>query len=447
MGLAAAATVSLAVLIAITLTPALLGFAGDRVTRVNRVLGYRREGKRKREQASLRWARFVTKRPLPVVVAGLVLLLVAAVPATGMKLGLPDDGSKSTSTTERRSYDLLTEGFGPGFNGRLTAVVDAPGLDRSSQQRVAEGLAEGLAEFPGVATVSPPFQNETGDVTVVQVTPSSGPSSEETEKLVEDLRQRADEVEADTGIEAFVTGTTAVNIDTTDRLSAALPTYVIVVVGLSLLLLTAVFRSIWVPLKATAGFLLTIGAALGIVTWIFQDGNLADLFGVAQAGPIVSFLPVLMIGILFGLAMDYEVFLVSGMRERFVRSGNAHEAVITGFGKSGRVVTAAALIMFGVFGAFVLSDDPVTKSIGVALAVGVLADAFIVRMTLVPAVMTLLGDRAWSLPKWLDRRLPNLDIEGESVTKSAAAPAGRSEAPSENGGEAGRDREPAHVGS
>jgi RND superfamily putative drug exporter len=212
-----------------------------------------------------------------------------------------------------------------------------------------------------------------------------------------------------------VTGQTAVNIDTADQLSAALPKYVVVVVGLALLLLMVVFRSILVPLKAAAGFLLTIAASMGVVVWIFQDGNLMDLFGVAQAGPIVSFLPVLLIGILFGLAMDYEVFLVSRMREAFVHGGNAREAIITGFGQSGRVVTAAALIMLGVFGAFVLNHDPVIKSIGLALAFGVLVDAFIVRMTLVPAALALLGRRAWSLPQWLDRRLPNLDIEGESV--------------------------------
>jgi len=423
MGLAAAGTVTIAVLIALTLLPAILGFAGHRAGRVNRMLGYR-PGRRDavaRETASVRWARFVTKRPLPVLLAGLALLGTAAVPATHMKLGLPDGGSKPTDNTERRSYDLLTEGFGPGFNGTLTIAVDAPGLNRADQKDLAKNLVAGLEKFPNVAAVSQPAQNEAGDVTIVSVTPKSGPASDGTKDLVSSLRSKADEIRAQTGIEAYVTGQTATNIDTAERLSAALPTYILVVVGLALLLLTVVFRSILVPIKAAAGFLLSIAAAMGITVWIFQDGNLADVFGVSQAGPIVSFLPILLIGILFGLAMDYEVFLVSRMRESFVRSGRAREAVVTGYGHSGRVVVAAAIIMTAVFGAFVLDVDPVVKSIGLSLAVGVLADAFIVRLTLVPAVMALLGRRAWWLPKRLGRVVPNLDIEGERLATGKRA--------------------------
>jgi uncharacterized membrane protein YdfJ with MMPL/SSD domain len=256
----------------------------------------------------------------------------------------------------------------------------------------------------------------------VTVIPTTSPNSDETKDLVTALRGEADRIREETGLNAYVTGTTALNIDTSDSLSSAMPRYIIVVVGLALILLTAVFRSILVPIKAAVGFLLTIATAMGVVVWIFQDGNLSGLFGVSVPAPIISFLPILLIGILFGLAMDYEVFLVSRMREAYVHSGDARQSIITGFGQSGRVVTAAALIMFGVFGAFVLSDDPITKSIGVSLAVGVLADAFIVRMTLVPAVMALLGDRAWSLPPWLDRHLPNLDIEGEGVTAPEPPP-------------------------
>jgi RND superfamily putative drug exporter len=195
---------------------------------------------------------------------------------------------------------------------------------------------------------------------------------------------------------------------------------VAVVVGLALLLLMVVFRSILVPVKAAAGFLLSIGASMGLVVWVFQDGHMSDLFSVSQAGPIVSFLPVLLIGILFGLAMDYEVFLVSRMREHFVRSRRARESIIVGYGQSGRVVTAAAAIMIAVFGAYILDPDPVLKSIGLSLAFGVLADAFVVRMTLVPAVMTLLGDRAWWLPKRLGRIVPSVDIEGERLAKAPA---------------------------
>jgi putative drug exporter of the RND superfamily len=421
MGLAAAGTVAVAVLIALTLLPAILGFAGARVARINRVLGYRpRRHARRRETTSVRWARFVTARPWPVLLVGLTLLGALALPALRMKLGLPDGGSKPTSTTERRAYDLLTQGFGPGFNGQLTVVVDAPGLEREQQKQLAQPVADEVKGFPGVAAVSPPVQNERGDVTIVQVTPTTSPASDETKDLVGLMRDRAAEIPETSGVAAYVTGQTAINIDTADRLSAALPKYVVVVVGLALLLLMVVFRSILVPIKAAAGFLLSIAASMGLVVWIFQDGNLGDLFSVSQPGPVVSFLPVLLIGILFGLAMDYEVFLVSRMRERFVRSGDPKESIVTGYGQSGRVVTAAAIIMIAVFGAFILSDDPVIKSIGLSLAFGVLADAFVVRMTLVPAVMALLGRNAWRLPEHLGRMLPDLDIEGEQLMKSLA---------------------------
>jgi putative drug exporter of the RND superfamily len=416
MGMAAAGTVFFAVLIALTLVPALLGFAGERITRLNRVVGFRMKRPQRGEKVSTRWATFVTSRPAPVLATGLVLMLAAAIPALNLRLGLPDDGSQPESNTERKAYDRLTEGFGPGFNATLTAVVDAPGLPRDDQIRLAQQLADALQDYPGVAAVSAPTQNFTHELTVVTVIPTTSPTSDETKDLVTALRGEADRIREQTGINAYVTGTTALNIDTSDSLSAAMPRYIIVVVGLALILLTVVFRSILVPIKAALGFLLTIATAMGVVVWIFQDGNLDSLFGVSVPAPILSFLPILLIGILFGLAMDYEVFLVSRMREAYMHSGDARQSIITGFGQSGRVVTAAALIMFGVFGAFVLSDDPITKSIGVSLAVGVLADAFIVRMTLVPAVMALLGDRAWSLPPWLDRHLPNLDIEGEGVT-------------------------------
>ena len=422
MGLAAAGTVTIAVLIAVTLLPALLGFAGGRMTRLNRVLGYRpRRSETPRDTVSVRWARFVTGRPLPVLLVGLVLLGAIALPALHMKLGLPDGGSQPTDTTERRSHDLLTKGFGPGFNGPLTVVVDAPELPRHQQSALAGGVAEELKGYPGVAAVSEPVQNERGDVTIVSVTPTSGPTSEATKDLVSFMRAKADEIPERYGIGAYVTGTTALNIDTADRLAAALPKYIAVVVGLALLLMTVVFRSLLVPLTAVAGFLMSIAASMGLVVWVFQDGNLADLFNVAQPGPILSFLPVLLIGILFGLAMDYQVFLVSRMRESFVHTGRARESVVTGFGQSGRVVVAAALIMIGVFGGFVLAHDPIVKSIGLSLAVGVLADAFIVRLTLIPAVMALLGRSAWKLPRRLERIVPEVDLEGEQLVKGLSA--------------------------
>jgi uncharacterized membrane protein YdfJ with MMPL/SSD domain len=412
------------VLIATTLLPALLAVFGKRVTRHNRVLTFRpRKARPGRENASVRYARLVTRRPLLVVILGVVALLAAATPAMHMKLGLPDSGSQPSDTTERKAYDLLTEGFGPGFNGVLTVVVDAPGSTKEQQEQIASEITGTLEQMPNVAAVSPPQQNETGDVTISMVTPKTGPASDETKDLVYYMRDQAKDLPETAGIQAYVTGTTALNIDTADTLDAALPKYVAVVVGLALLLLTVVFRSVLVPIKAAAGFLLSIAASMGIVVLVFQDGHFADMLGVAQTGPIVSFLPILLIGILFGLAMDYEVFLVSRMREAYVKSGDPRESVVTGYGQSGRVVTAAAVIMTAVFAAFLLDPDPVVKSIGLSLAFGVLADAFVVRMTLVPAVMALLGHSAWKLPRRLERIVPEVDIEGEKLAHGVEAPA------------------------
>jgi uncharacterized membrane protein YdfJ with MMPL/SSD domain len=421
MALAAAGTVSIAVLIAITLLPATLGFAGERMRRKNRIISWRLRPERMQASAAERWARFVTKRPWAILAVGIAALILIALPATHMRLGLPDAGSQPTSSTERRAYDLLTEGFGPGFNGVLTVVVDAPGLSQDLQAEVARQTTKGLSALPDVAAVAEPVQNDAGDITIAYVTPKSGPASEATEDLVSLIRDKAKEVKTETavgtqeGIDVLVTGQTAINIDTSERLSAKLPSYLLVVVGLALILLILVFRSILVPVKAAVGFLLSIAASLGVVVWVFQDGHLNGLFDVAKPGPVVSFLPVLLIGILFGLAMDYEVFLISRVREHFVHSGEPRESVITGYRQSGRVVTAAALIMISVFGSYVLDVDPVVKAIGLSLAVGVLVDAFVVRMTLVPAVMTLMRRVAWWLPKRLDRAMPNLDIEGEKL--------------------------------
>ena len=426
MGLAAAGAVIVAVLIAMTLLPALLGLTGKRAGRTNRVLGFRPRGRKPgRDTASVRYARFVTRRRWWVLVAGLAGLLLMATPAMDMKLGLPDGGSKAKDNTERKAYDLLSEGFGPGFNGVLTVVVDAPDATKEQQEQIAGSITTTLEEFPNVAAVSPPAQNEAGDVTIALVTPKTGPASDETKDLVEYMRDQAESLPEQYGINAYVTGTTALNIDTADTLAASLPRYIAVVVGLALLLLMVVFRSVWVPIKAAGGFLLSIAAAMGAVVWVFQDGHLAELLGVASTGPIVSFLPVLLIGILFGLAMDYEVFLVSRMREAFVHSGNARESIVTGYGQSGRVVTAAAVIMTAVFAAFLLDPDPVIKSIGFSLAIGVLIDAFVVRMTLVPAVMALLGRSAWKLPRRLERIVPEMDIEGEGLAKTLHPSASR----------------------
>ena len=405
MGLAAAGTVAIAVLIAVTLLPALLGFAG------------RRAGRERAEAAGgtlgRRWALLITRRPLLAIGAVVIVLGVAAIPALDLRQGLPDDGSKPEDTTERKSYELLSEGFGPGFTGPLLNVIDFGGQQDATL--LAQDAANQLRQFEGVATASDPVFNADGDVAIITVTPKGGPASKETKDVVALMRESMADIRRDTGINAMVTGITAINIDTSDKLTAALPVLLVLVVGLALLLLTLVFRSIAVPLTAALGFLLTIAATLGAVVWIFQEGHLAGVLGVSATGPVISFLPVLAIAILFGLAMDYEVFLVSRMREAYVHTGRAYESVVGGFQASARVVTAAALIMIAVFSGFIIGDDVAVKSIAFALAFGILVDAFLVRLTLIPAVLALLDRHAWWLPAWVDRRMPNLDIEGEKL--------------------------------
>jgi RND superfamily putative drug exporter len=346
-----------------------------------------------------------------VAIGGVIVVLgVIAIPVTGMRLGLPDDSSKPAKSTERKAYDLLAKGFGPGFTGPLTVVGDAS--KAKDPKGVATRAVKALGTFSDVAAVSRPTFNQSGTVAILSVTPSSGPASEKTKDLVKLIRARARDVAKRYGITGYVTGRTAINIDTSDKISSGLPAFLVVIVGLALILLLIAFRSIAVPVKAVLGFLLTIAAALGVATWTFQHGHLAGLLGIETPSAIVSFLPVLLIAILFGLAMDYEVFLVTRMRESHLRGEAPTAAVISGFTASARVVTAAALIMVSVFAAFITGDDVVIKSIAFSLAFGVLADAFLVRMTLVPAVLSLLGGRAWTLPGWLDRRLPHVDIEG-----------------------------------
>jgi RND superfamily putative drug exporter len=411
MGLAAAGTVAIAVLVALTLLPAFLGFIGRRaLPRMNRAGHAAPAG----EGFGFRWGRIVTRLRVPILLAGVLALGALALPATHMRLALPDAGSQSTDSPQRRAYDLISQGFGPGFNGRLIAVVTAD--TKQATTNAATQAAALIKDTRGVLTVAAPQYNATGTTALLPIFPKTGPSSAATENTVHAIR---DKVATISGAGIALTGATAIGIDVSQKLADALPIYLILVVGLSILLLMLVFRSILVPLKAAAGFLLTVGATFGITVAVFQQGHLASLVGIDTPGPLVSFLPILLIGILFGLAMDYEVFLVSRMREDHVHGATPRQATINGLGHNARVVTAAALIMISVFSGFVLAPDPVIKSIGFALAIGVFIDAFIVRLTLVPAVMSLLGKAAWWLPRPLDTALPNLDIEGESLTQAA----------------------------
>ncbi|MFC8826224.1 MMPL family transporter [Streptomyces sp. NPDC057137] len=428
MGLAAAFAITVAVLVALTLLPALLGFTGTRVARGRLTTRKAARGttpptarraraaeRGSRTTMGVRWGRFVTRHPWKMLLASVVGLGVLALPALSLRLTLPDDSMAAPGSTQRMAYDTLSKGFGPGFSGPLTVVVDARGSDDpDAAAKDTTALLDGLDD---VATVRPPVFNEAGDVALITAVPGSSPTSRATVDLVADIRERSTAAEGDGGARVMVTGPTALNIDVSAKLGEAMVPYLAIVVGLALILLLLVFRSLLVPLKAALGFLLSVVATLGVLVAVFQWGWLKDVFGVDETAPIVSLLPILLIGVVFGLAMDYEVFLVSGMREAYVHGASPTEAIVTGFQHGARVVTAAAIIMISVFAGFLLDDVALVKSIGMGLAVAVLFDAFVVRMTIVPAVMTLLGDRAWSLPAWLDRILPNVDVEGEKLRR------------------------------
>ncbi|MFH8616316.1 MMPL family transporter [Streptomyces sp. NPDC017979] len=420
MGLAAAGAVVVAVLVATTLVPALLGFAGERVHGKARKRPAVRAAGPRRTPLSQRWISHVLRKPARTLVLAVLALGVVALPATKLELGLPDDGSKSASSTQRKAYDMLAQSFGPGVNGPLTVTVDD--RDPAVARDGAAELGKTLAARPDVAAVTPAAFNEARDTAILTVVPKSAPDSDATEELVDEIRGLADTMESDTGARALVTGTTALNIDISAKFSAAILPYLALVVSLAVLLLILVFRSVLVPLKAALGFLLSVLASLGALVAVFQWGWLKNLFGLEQTGPVMSLMPILMVGIVFGLAMDYQVFLVTRMRESYVHGADARAAVVSGFRHSATVVTVAALIMISVFAGFVGSDDSMIKSLGFGLAVAVVFDAFVVRMTIVPAALALLGDRAWSLPRWLDRALPEVDIEGEKLTRPTPPP-------------------------
>ncbi|MFJ5234704.1 MMPL family transporter [Kitasatospora sp. NPDC088391] len=436
MGLAAAATVLLSVLIAVTLVPALLGLAGERLRpKAPKAPKGPKDARTPKagETWSARWARGVTRRPLLVLLTGVVALLAVALPARDLRLGLPGNASQPVASTQHKGYDLLSEGFGPGFNATLVAVVDTGAMPAANREGALTALHATLSADPGVAAVGRPVANADSTLYAVPVVPRTGPDDRATSDLVDRLRAHKDTVTAQGGT-LYIAGSTAAAIDVSAKLADALPLFVGLIVVLALILLALAFRSVLVPLKAVLGFLLSIAASLGATVWVFQHGHLNGLLDIPSAGPVTSFLPVLLIGVLFGLAMDYEVFLVSRMREHFQHTGDAAGAVTHGLARSGRVVTAAALIMVAVFGGFVFNHDPIIKSIGFALAFGVFVDAFVVRLTLVPAAMALLGRRAWALPRWLDRLTPDVDIEGANLP--AATP--RQPAQTQAGADAGR---------
>lgn len=415
MGVSAAVCVFVAILIAIILVPAILGMMGQKIgpSRKNSLL---RKISRSDKMGSNKWGEFIIKHPLIVAILGIAFLLVITIPFFHMELGLPDNGTKSTETTERRAYDLLSEAYGPGYHASLVILAETTNDTKNSEEALNKTVEE-ISSLSNVKSVSPAIPSASGDVFMISVTPTTGPNDSMTKDLVNAAREKFEVLEKENHITLKMTGATAVNIDISQKLNDALPTFSLLIVGFAFILLVLVFRSLLIPLKAVLGFLLSLGATLGFSVYVIQDGNFISLFGFPTASPVLSFLPVIVIGILFGLAMDYEVFLVSRMREEYTHTGDAKKAIMAGMNDSGGVVTAAGLIMIAVFAGFMLAPDPIIKSMGFALTFGVLFDAFVVRMTIVPAIMSLMGKAAWYLPAWLDRILPDLDIEGESIMK------------------------------
>ncbi len=424
MGVAGALVVGASVLVATTLLPALLGFAGRSVDRWR--VGLFHVESAEREGFWYRLATTVQRRPLLWAGAGLAVLLLLAAPVLDIRLGSSDAGNNPTSFRSRRAYDLLTEGFGPGFNGPLLLAVE---LREGRDELTLDRLVQSLAATEDVAFVAPPRFAPGGEAAVITVVPAGSPQDESTRDLIDQLRSEViPSAVTGGGVTVYVGGLTAAFADIGTRISERLPLFFALVIGLNFLLLMAVIRSIAVAVKAAAMNLLSIGAAYGVLVAIFQWGWLGGLVGAGRAGPIESFVPMMLFAILFGLSMDYEVFLLSRIREEYVRSGSNREAIASGLSQTARVITAAAAIMISVFLSFGLSEGRVIKEFGLGLAAAILIDATLVRIVLVPAIMQLLGDRNWWLPAWLDRLLPHIQIEGagtldvaEGGTREAAS--------------------------
>ena len=494
MGLAGAASIAIAALVAISLIPALLGLAGPRVfskkqlkrAGIAKASGVKKIKPIKYNSFWYKWGKAITTRPVTVLIAAILVVGAVAWPVHDLNLGLPSDQYAAKSSTERKAYDLLTQGFGAGFNGPLVVVAEGLpevsdsersvirdtamkefnaevaeqtkaqqaafqqemamattmeqqlALQQKAMQMQAEGeaqkqaalekieenveqyakfvqlnkLGEDLSKLDNVQQVMPGLVTDDGTAGILQVVPKTSPSDDKTVALIEKIRDQDYQKTVDA--ELGVTGSLALQEDINAKLTAALPVYLAVIVGLSLVLLIVAFRSILVPIKATLGFLLSVLAMFGAMVAVFQWGwfDLTD-----APGPLVSFVPIIATGVLFGLAMDYEFFLVSGMHESYSNSKNAKQAVVHGFAGGSKVVTAAAVIMISVFAGFMTNHEAVIQSVGFGLAFGILIDAFIVRMTITPAVMTLLGKNSWWLPAWLDKRLPHISIEGEAESK------------------------------
>jgi RND superfamily putative drug exporter len=428
MGLASGLVVAVSMVAAVTLLPAFLGLTGHWIDRLR--IGRHRPVELAPELTLAgRWAHRIGGRPWPFALAGVAVLLALAAPVLAMRVGFADDGNAGPERTERKAYDLLAAAFGPGFNAPLTIVVDAAGNGPAATvDAPAAAVAAALDAEPGIAQVAPPVLSPAGDTAVVLAYPTTSPQDEATTALIHHLRDDViPAADTRTGATTYVAGWTAASLDISEQLARRTPVFIGAVVALSFVLLTFLFRSVLVPLKAAIMNLLSIGASYGLLVVVFQWGWGRELIGLEETVPIFPFVPMIMFAILFGLSMDYEVFLLSRVREEFLRTGDSHRSVVDGLAGTARVITSAALIMISVFGGFLLAPDVEIKMFGLGLSVAVLVDATVVRLVLVPATMALLGRANWWLPGWLDRLLPHVDIEGgpQQTTGPTPVAAGR----------------------
>lgn len=416
MALIAAGTVAVAVLVALSFLPALLGLVGERVVsqRAHSKLAARHVSGNHHSTTARRWVGLVTKHRFLAAAGVIIITAIAAIPAASMRLGLPSGESYNSGSAQRASYDVISESFGEGLNGPLLVVLSST-TSAPVDEQAAGAIVQDMTDNDRVESADLAGASDDGSTMIASVVPREGPTAESTEDLVQDLREKSSQYTEQFDVDVGVTGETAMGIDIADKMSDVMPLYLGIVMVLSLVVLTVVFRSLIVPVKATVGFLLTILATMGITTAVFQWGWLNSLFGLDSTAPVMALLPILATGISYGLAMDYQVFLVSSMRESWVNGRSGRESVIEGFSNASRVVVAAGIIMVSVFAGFIFNGDPMIKQIGFALALAILIDAFLVRMTLVPALMAMFGDRAWNLPAWLDRLLPDLDIDGAKL--------------------------------
>ena len=409
MGFASALSVLFAVLAALTLLPALISI-------FHKSIKIKQKSTKSKDPKNHPWAKFIVGKPIVAVIISLVILILAAIPVSGMRLGIPDDSMKPNDTSEHKAYELISDNFGEGYNGQIVMLVNTKdGGSKKDIQRDLSNMRDDLKDLDNVDTVSQARLNDNNHYALFTIIPEKGPNAKSTEDLVYDLRDYHSQAQDKYHFDTEISGQSVINIDMSEKLNNAIPVFAGVIVVLAFLLLMVVFRSILVPLKAVLGFILSLMATLGFTTLIVQDGFLGGLFGIENTGPLLAFLPVITIGLLFGLAIDYELFLMTRVHEEYSKTGDNNHSIRVGLNESGPVIVAAALIMFSVFIAFVFQDDTMIKSMGLSLAFGVLFDAFIVRMTLIPALTKLFGNASWYLPKWLGAVLPKIDVEGKAL--------------------------------